>query len=650
MRHSVSIRLLGIALFIFSCQIEPVEAISASASSINNQWLYYSENFEGIESLLSLSSNQLNADDLKSAISVDITTENDFQSESGFKISVTLTNRSNKPVEISADFPYIKFDFSEENEQKNKVSYIFPSRSTLLSDKPINSSGYYGTIHPLPFIGLTKNDLGGFYFIVDDPVPTQKRFDLKKDQSGKITLKTSYASRNLEPQESWTLPSVIIGETSSSNWKDIWKRYKKWWHANNQVKAANEKFLKSFYFRALKLYPNEVHSSTHTLREILDTERDIFGGIDFLHLYDWSERGVNRVGDYWPWKTQEEALAFAEEIEEVRNQDVLVGLYFEGYLASKESYISQSGFADAWQAIDKSGKLYTHWDHSDGKVTYRYLCPFVPSWQDFLAKKMAHAKKNLNIDGVYVDEFGFGSLVSDIKHCTNHLHEPYHPTDQFLDLNTGEFAMLKTIRNSLNRDTLLYVEAAPSDKFINVLDGAFVSSTKAQVNRDADLPPINMFRFTFPRFKLFELITEKPLTKSFERELTIALFNGIGLYISGKSSALSNEMSEILKKNYKYYSEFKNAFSSEDIEPLINTGHSKIFANQFTDKKQTVWTVLNNREANFKGIINLEKSKQHTCYFLINDDMTYTPIDIRKQELTIDAKDLIFIVGKEACP
>ena len=92
------------------------------------------------------------------------------------------------------------------------------------------------------------------------------------------------------------------------------------------------------------------------LQRAVDEARREFGGIDFLHLFDWGQvTGVGRIygrtGDLSPYDSLRggrEALRPA--IAAVQAQQVPVGLYIEGYLLEQRGRLGQQSGA-AWQLV-----------------------------------------------------------------------------------------------------------------------------------------------------------------------------------------------------------------------------------------------------------------------------------------------------------
>ena len=55
------------------------------------------------------------------------------------------------------------------------------------------------------------------------------------------------------------------------------------------------------------------------------------------------------------------------------------------------------------------------------------MCPSSIEWREMISKSIENVVNYLEVDGVYVDEFGFGSRTSPYKLCTsqNHNHAQF---------------------------------------------------------------------------------------------------------------------------------------------------------------------------------------------------------------------------------
>ena len=192
---------------------------------------------------------------------------------------------------------------------------------------------------------------------------------------------------------------------------------------------------------------------------VLDKDRRDFGGVDYLHLFDWGwspDRG--RCGVYDPWHYLGPASTFADEIGRLMADGLPVGLYIEGYLIDPPSLVAQS-HGEAWQLLNGNGNPYTNFAPSF------HICSHVKDWQDYLSAVYGKTQSLTGAMGFYIDEFGFGSHYQ----CYNPSHDHPVPVTPLL----GEEALTRKVRQNLAEDCVIYTEETPTDVTTQYQDGSF---------------------------------------------------------------------------------------------------------------------------------------------------------------------------------
>lgn len=539
------------------------------------------------------------------------------QQNGQIKFDLELKNTSATKQLAYVTFPLLENLYPGGN--IDDLHYLYPQQGTAISNIRYYHANKYSGKFPHQFIDVFHETYGGIFFMTEDTVNLEKDYWLEKTTAG-INTGCTYKII-LEPNETIELPSNYIGG-HRGDWHDAMDAYKsllaEWF---KPMSPRKKWFLDIYNLRQHFLHDNygdkTYNSTTKEFSIYKEIQKDIeeFGGVDYVHIFDWSKQpNVGRVGNYDPGEIMEDATLqnFIKEIEKIQNNEINVGLYFEGYLFSKGFDDGSRDWAD-WQIIINSdGTPSTRWGEE-----YYHMCPYVTNWQEYLAYSCKNATSLLNTFGVYLDQLGF-AWQDDYK-CYNSEHG--HKTPSFIP--AGEMELLKKVRNSLPTDKVLYTEETPVDVNMQYQDGSFSYTINSQINVFND-SRINLTRFIVPDYKNFHIINVDGPMGTPTDKLNIIFFNGEGLWISGPISSYTwfpQETRDLIKKNYNILHQYKDAFSSSEPEPLVPTMKSRLYANKFPSENITVWTIFNRSESNFDGeeIISVDHSKGATYYDSWND-------------------------------
>ncbi|MBI3920923.1 MAG: hypothetical protein HY318_05835, partial [Armatimonadetes bacterium] len=137
-----------------------------------------------------------------------------------------------------------------------------------------------------------------------------------------------------------------------------------------------------------------------------------------------------------------------------------------------------------------------------------------------------------------------------------------------------------------------------AERFIQFIDGSLIKtfeSTQPEYT-DYDLYCLHFVRFYFPEIKYVEW------GSTFADGARRAFFNGVGYMrgdlnetkdpFSGKVMTPQDQLA-YLTMTSKIMSDNTDAFASLQPEPLVPTLLSKVYANRFPGKGQTIWTLYN---------------------------------------------------------
>jgi hypothetical protein len=134
---------------------------------------------------------------------------------------------------------------------------------------------------------------------------------------------------------------------------------------------------------------------------------------------------------------------------------------------------------------------------------------------------------------------------------------------------------------------------------------------------DAALAPhrIQLFRFCFPDFKVFQLVSYNPFVDGGWELLKYPFFNGEGTWLGNDiPGGFDADAQAFLQKSFALLHEHRAALTSDDVEALVPTESPLICANRFSAKDETVWTLLNVGYRTYRGPVLRVKHEKGARY------------------------------------
>ena len=105
---------------------------------------------------------------------------------------------------------------------------------------------------------------------------------------------------------------------------------------------------------------------------------------------------------------------------------------------------------------------------------------------------------------------------------------------------------------------------------------------------------VDLQRFAFPDFKVFETIYCTPMRNGNWTLLKYPFFNGHGYYLALFDPVNCDQhYCEFLTRVFRVQHAHGDAFTSSSVEPLVPTEQSGVYANRFSTPKKNVWTLFN---------------------------------------------------------
>ena len=503
----------------------------------------------------------------------------------GILLTLRIVNDDAKPQVVTPTFPDLKLRGTNAADHR-LLRYCFPARVALVGSDNQSDRAFYSGICPVQFLAVDHPVRGSLHAVICDTNNTRKLFGLDKTDEA-LRLFVEHEGRLLAPGGEWILPPVLLA-TTDDTWHSGLTAYRRWlasWY--HPVAPRRAAFREVFNFRVF--YPHHAPpmnsgifdqgTKRWTLREAVDRDTRAFGGVDYVHLYDWAKTPEHgRVGDYAPWTYLGGLPEFRNQLKTLQDRGIPSGLYLEGYLASPESQIAKKSGQD-WAMTDAKGARVDAWGGG-----YYTMCPHVPGWQDYLAGTYRRLAEETGATGLYIDEFGFLTQYR----CSNPAHAPFHAMGA--NMLAGEYATLRKIRAAVGQRAVLYTEEIPTDVMTQFTDGAYTAAVNISLKRGIKCP-IHLTRFALPEFKTIELISEEGLKDNLSA-VRATFFNGEGLYLSGDVSLFSPACLALIRKTHALLREHSAAFTSLEPTPLVSTLNSAVQANRFPARQSVVWTLL----------------------------------------------------------
>lgn len=536
-----------------------------------------------------------------------------FNEANQLKLSLQLTNMSNTKIEFTPSFLSLENIFMGDDQW-----YCFPRRGAVINNVPASFREAYSGSFPMQFMDVYHPQLGGIYVMKQDLSDEYKWFKLKKETA--VSMRIDYMEKELNLGEEMRLPEVVIG-SHAGDWHDALAAYRQWlgsWYQPlvprknwfREVFNFRQQFMHFELPRKSGIFDND--TKEYHFREIMEKNITDFGGVDYLHIFDWGwSKEYGRCGDYDHWEQVGGVDAFRQAIQEVQEMGIPVGLYIEGYLVDPQSNIGKA-HGEEWQLLGPNGNPYTFFAPS------YTICSAVEEWQDYLSKTYARVWQETGVNGFYVDQMGFAD-PGHFCYNPNHGHKVPEPPLR------GQRDLVRRIREALPPDVAVYTEESPTDVNSQYQDGSFTYAISS-VSDELSPTHLNLYRFAFPDFKTFEIITCDRALGSDYQSVKRIFFNGEGIWIEGIADDwFTPETRAFIAKTNSILKSHANAFTSMNPRPLIPTLSKDVYTNEFPADDETVWTLYNARYSTIRGEMLAVPHKEGANYYDAWNEAELTP-------------------------
>ncbi len=231
----------------------------------------------------------------------------DTAGDGEIRLGLEVTNTSAETVRATVSFPILH---GLGIGGSSRVGYCFPRSGAVIDRVPVELRSRYGGLFPLQFLAVFHPRAGALYVRTEDLELHEKTYWLTKTADGRVDLGVDYAPRTLRSKETWKLPAAVLG-ADRGDWHVAFDAYRRWaqeWH--RPAVPRKRWFREVFSFRQVFLHPNlglshgafDPSTRRFRLAEMVREDVAAFGGVDFVHIFDWSKTlAQGRVGAYDPW-------------------------------------------------------------------------------------------------------------------------------------------------------------------------------------------------------------------------------------------------------------------------------------------------------------------------------------------------------------
>ena len=270
---------------------------------------------------------------------------------------------------------------------------------------------------------------------------------------------------------------------------------------------------------------------------------------------------TNNPGDYDGYNERFGGLpAFRQAIQTYKERGALVTLYTDPIRCDANSKTGKK-YGRLWGVVGPEGEHIRHYDAWG-------MCHDVAEYRQWVAETMKRVMRETGADGIRLDEYGHKGWA-----CFSKLHQ--HTFAEW-GVSQWQKAIAETCRlvraalDEVAPGSVLTTEHPGYDYEMQFLEGCITYDLTVQAS---PLRPLecNLQRFYFPECKAYELDHRGADPQSKKK-----FWNAVGSF--GRYYPL--DMYTILREN-------EDAYQSRNVEPLIPTLASGIYANRFTSDEGT---------------------------------------------------------------
>lgn len=543
----------------------------------------------------------------------------------GLHLELALANRGSVPLDFKVAFPHLAGLALAGDPAADY--YYFPRGGGIITSQPASIRQGYGDHQALyQFIDLFSPSLGaGLSVRVDDTDGRYKIFALSKQLPGRppgeklsplcptkpefqfsntfetvtgTSLAVEYLRRTREPGGTFA-PAPAVITAHAGDWKTPMKDYAVWAHRVWKFRPPSRldgvvNMLAVGWGRDLLFKDGKYRT------DFLKLNRDCY---ELMSWWEWSPLGPwstpmdrlkekigeatyarwqsyfvrdpvtgqmmwnNQPGDYDGYNERFGGLpAFRKAVADYKKSGALITLYTDPFRLDDACKTGQK-HGKEWDVIQANGeyaRAYEVWNP----------CHDLPEVRQWVADAMGRVMRETGADGIRLDEYGHRGWA-----CYNpaHKHTFAEPgCTEWLRATAEAAKMVRAAMDNVNRRLVLTTEHPGYDYLMQFLDGCITYDLTVQAT---PLRPLecNTQRFFFPECKAYELDH-----RGADRDFHKRFWNMVAAF----GRAYPADMDAVLKDN-------NDVLHGGDVEPLVPTLKTLVYANRFGSGAKTLWTLYN---------------------------------------------------------
>lgn len=506
------------------------------------------------------------------------------------ELLLALHNAGNEVIRPGITFPDISGLVID---TVDRTWYMDGSGGGTISNLPITARQLHSAANPLQIVDLfSPGREGGIYVMTQDRTGIPRQTNLRKSEDG-VDYSVQYLPRDYGPGEEIAIASAVIG-AHTGDWRVALGAYRQWLAGWYEPQVPRQQWLQeSFGFRQYNLWDGAYNREVgrYGLDETLRRDVECLGRVDYVGLLGLV--GPELIGAPLERLVPDEvggAAVLAGAVQAARGGETRVGLSVEGELAAEDGAAGRDRVLD-WAVKQANGEPLP----APNRAGEYVMCPGAAGWQNLTSDSYRRLVEELSVDSLLVGNTS-GADADLVCHDQTH----GHPVP--LPFTAGERARMQALRTALPGTVVLLEDGVPIDAAVPLQGGA-ISRSVAEADPEVSPHRTDLPRFCFPDFKFIQLVSRNPFIEGGWGKLKYPFFNGEGTWLTNPVPDGFDEGAQtFLRRAFGILHDQRDAFTSDHVEPLVQTAEPFICANRFSTQTKSVYTLLNLGNRTFRGV------------------------------------------------
>ena len=475
-----------------------------------------------------------------------------------------------------------KFSFEE-----NNLTYCFPGREFILSEKYCDISvnnGYFFPFHFILIIHKNGNEEKCTTLILQSGRLnnlTLKKY-LHSEKKVEIVEVAFFYESDTDDEK------AVLRLDDTGDFHVGLEQYKNWYLEHYGRKICN-KFAGKFHLKRMFLYEkfckaSIIKNGEVDVKSILERDREAFGDVDLALLFDigYDPKRDIRCGNRKPCFLEDSQIEKLKQ--QIENSSMVWFGYFDPCIIQDDSDWDDK-YKNRLKIRDNNQNVCRMWGP---ELWHPYLND--EEYMFDAAEYVENMQKVLPMAGVYLDEIGNGMQYN------------YNGYNQIL----AEAGFVDYLQKN-NSDKLWMCEFPPVFEMANQFD-IVLSDTKSL---------LNIYRFILPWIKYVRIIgCDLPLGDN-EWEVNKSFFNGEALWLDNdpdNKTWYPENIKKVIRKQYEVLKKYGELIDEGVATPLFQIDAKNILCNRFEKNNQAIMMLINPENTQQVGCLCGEGLKYEVVY------------------------------------